>query len=149
VHLRPSASFSAASGLRAAVVRPPFGITVLGPETASPGTPVGFQVQVSNNRPDPARKVVLSVSLPRGLVHPQGDRIAADLGTLAPGGVGPIRGDAGAEPGGRLGAEFSAGAGGGLEAHVPAVVVVAEPALGLKVDGPRKGGIGETLTFRA
>src|SRR5262249_53445569 len=104
---------------------------------------------VSNQRADPAHKVVLSVSLPRGMVHPQGDRIEADLGTLAAGEVRTVRLDAEAQSAGRLVAEFSARAEGGLEAHTPAVVVVAEPALGLKVDGPRKGGIGETFTFRA
>jgi uncharacterized repeat protein (TIGR01451 family) len=148
VHLRPSATFATASGLRAAVVRPPFGITVVGPENAVPGTAVAFQVQIANHRPVPANKVVLRVDLPRGLVHPQGDRIEADLGTLAPGEVRTIRLDADAQTPGRLVAEFSARADGGLEASTPAVLVVAEPALGLHLDGPRRGDIGEPLTFR-
>jgi uncharacterized repeat protein (TIGR01451 family) len=148
VHLRPTASFTAAAGLRAAVVRPPFSITVQAPETAVPGAAVAFQIQVANNRDAPAQKVVLHVALPRGLVHPQGDTIEADLGTLAPGEARTIRLEAEAQAAGRLVGEFSARADGGMEAHAPAVVVVAEPALGLRVEGPRRGGIGEIMTFR-
>jgi uncharacterized repeat protein (TIGR01451 family) len=64
--------------------QPPVKLTMTGPESAAVGGPVVFKIEVTNNGTAPVSNLVLHDQLPSGLRHPQGDRIEADLGTLAP-----------------------------------------------------------------
>src|SRR5205085_10161853 len=67
--LVPTATFTPTAGLQTPVVRPPFALTVTGPESVAPGTKVVFQIQAANHTENPLEKVIVRVQLPPGLFH--------------------------------------------------------------------------------
>jgi uncharacterized repeat protein (TIGR01451 family) len=148
VLLSPVARFEAAAGLVAQVVRPPFGLTVTGPDTATPGEKVVWQIQLANNRTTPIQKIVLRDRLPPGLQHPQGKEVEADIASLAPGEVKTIRLEVQAVAPGRHVNEVIAWADGGLTASAQAAVQVTEQSLALSLEGPRRAALNGELDFR-
>jgi uncharacterized repeat protein (TIGR01451 family) len=149
VCLCPSASFGVAVGLRTNVIRPPFGLTIIGPEHATLGTSGDWNIQVSNNTDRPLRKVLLSCRLSSGLLHPQGESIETEVpGGLLPGKVHHLTLKLQARNAGRQVVNLSASADGEMSAQTQAIVVVSEVALSLAAEGPRRGRVGETLAFR-
>jgi uncharacterized repeat protein (TIGR01451 family) len=147
VMLCPTVTYTAAVGLRSRVVQPPFAITVTGPQTAAPGSPVLFQIQLANHSTLPIRQIVIRDQLPPGLRHPQGSLIEADVGALAPGEVRTIRLETLAVQSGRLVNAVSARAEGGWQAESSTVVEVSEPALTLQLQGPRQAQSIQDLDF--
>ena len=149
LQLVPSASFSAAVGLRASVVRPPFALHVSGPETAAAGDRVVFGIQVANHTTDPMRLVRIQCQLADGLWHPQGARIEADLdGGLAAGEQKTIHLQAETRGTGRLQVQVTAAADGLHTASSQHFVSVNEPALAVGVEGARRGMMGHQLAYR-
>jgi uncharacterized repeat protein (TIGR01451 family) len=148
LHLRPTASFASAVGLRARIIRPVFGLTAAGPDGATTGARVVFPIQLANHGAAPLTRVVLRAQLSPGLQHPQGTLIQADVGTLAPGDSRTVHLEAVAAEVGRQVCEVSAEADGGLEAHSRAAVSVTRPAVTLRLDGPRQGKLGAELAFQ-
>src|SRR5262249_9485386 len=65
-------TFSAATTLRAQVVRPKLAVAMTAPEQATAGDPVPLQIQVSNPGTGPVPNLTLRVKLPAGLTHPNG-----------------------------------------------------------------------------
>jgi uncharacterized repeat protein (TIGR01451 family) len=148
LHLAPAARFTAAMGLRAAIVRPPFAVTVSGPESATVGEKVVLHIQVGNHTREPVRRVGLRCELSAGLAHPQGQVIEADLGEdLAPGQVRTIQLEVQVRQPGRQDAALVATADGGLTARANACVQVGESALTLQAHGPRQASLGQDLTM--
>jgi uncharacterized repeat protein (TIGR01451 family) len=149
VHVCPSASFGVAVGLRTNVIRPPFGLTVVGPEHATVGTSGDWNIQVSNNTDRPLRKVLLSCRLSAGLVHPQGESIETEVPDgLLPGKVHHLTLKLHARDPGRQVIGLSANADGEMSAQTQAVVLVSEVTLALTADAPRRARVGETLALR-
>ena len=91
---------------------------------------------------------MLRAQLPPGLRHSQGSLIEADLGTLAAGQVRTIRLEARAAGNGPQAVDVSARADGGLEGRARAEVVIQEPALALRAEGPRRSALGEEMDLR-
>ncbi len=150
VVLRPVGAFGI-EGLRARVVRPPFGATVTAPETANAGGRLLFQVQLVNNRDVPAQKVVLRALLSAGLQHPQGKEVEAELTGLAPGEARLVSLEVSAIAPGRQVNAVTATAfypDGEQKAQAQAVVQVVQRSLALKLDGPRTGAIQGEIDVR-
>ena len=149
LRLCPVASFSAAAGLRTAIVRPPLVLAAHGPQKAIVGDKAAFVIRVTNNTPDTLRRVYLSCRLPAGLSHVQGQFIEAELpGELAPGQTREERLEARCDAPGEAKIHFAARADGGLTVSGGASLAVAEPALVLEVSGPRSGSVGQEMAYR-
>jgi uncharacterized repeat protein (TIGR01451 family) len=148
LHLCPTASFAVAVGLRTSVVRPPFALSVSGPDDALVGGPVVWNLRVGNHTSTPLQRVTLTCKLSAGLSHQQGDNIEAEMTALAPGEVRPLKLEVQALKPGRQVISLAANADGGLSAQAQGVVKVNELALALAPRGPRRGGIGENLAYR-
>jgi uncharacterized repeat protein (TIGR01451 family) len=149
--LRPVVRFSPPVGLRAEIVRPPFGVSVTAPETASVGGHITLQIVLSNNRNVPIQRIVLRDKLPPGLQHPQGKEVQAELGPLGPNEVKTIRLETTASTAGQQINEVVAWADyadGRHEAKSECVTQVAQPTLALSLDGPRSGALNEEIDFR-
>lgn len=147
--LCPRATFAVAVGARTAVVRPPLSVEVSGPELATVGENVPFTVRVRNNTRDRMRQVIVSCRLPAGLAHPQGQLITTELpGDLAPGEQRTVDLLARAEVPGRMALHLDTRAAGGLTAEAQGVVEVRQPAVAVRVEGPRHGRVGEELTVK-
>jgi uncharacterized repeat protein (TIGR01451 family) len=112
----PRIAYTAAVALPTRVVRPAFMVALIGPETATPGATVAFQIQLSNDGTVPIRHIVLRDHLPPGLSYPRGYVIEAEVGDLAPGQSRTVRLDATAVQLGRFVNEVVATADGGLRA---------------------------------
>jgi uncharacterized repeat protein (TIGR01451 family) len=110
----PRIAYTASAGLQTQVVRPPFVVALFGPDKATAGATVPFQIQLSNDGTTPIRHIVLRDQLPPGLSYPRGYMIEADVGDLAPGQSRSVRLDATAAQVGRYVNEVVAIAEGGL-----------------------------------
>jgi uncharacterized repeat protein (TIGR01451 family) len=146
VLLRPLARFGAAEGLAVAVVRPPLALTVIGPESATTGGKVVFQIALSNNSNAPITNVLLYDPLPPGLRHEKGQSIEAPIAKLDPGQTRTLRLETDAVAPGRQVNEVTARADGGLTARARTAVLVREAFLSLALDGPRRAAVnGEVV----
>ena len=134
--LAPTATFTAALGLRTKIIQPPFAVTQSAPDVVQRGTPFSIQIQVANNGTAPLTRVVLQDQLPAGLEHPQGQAIVADVGTVAPGELKTLRLDVIATQTGRFVNEVTALADDGKQARSRTTVQVTETTLGVLIDAP-------------
>jgi uncharacterized repeat protein (TIGR01451 family) len=151
--LWPTASFAAAEGLRMPVVRPPFAVNITGPEAVAPGASVVLQVQATNNTEAPLELVILKVQLPPGLDHPEAAKakgqIVSEPFQLAPGDTRSFPLGVRAVRSGRQVVEVSAGCRDGKQAPpARAVVVVTEPPLALRQQGPRQAALKRDFDLR-
>jgi uncharacterized repeat protein (TIGR01451 family) len=149
LHLAPIARFTAAMALRASVVRPPFAITVNGPESAMLGEKVVFKVQVGNHSSETIRRITLRGELSAGLIHPQGQIIEADLTEdLPPGQSRTIELVTQAAQIGQQRLVLQATAEHGRSAQTTAALVVHEPVLNLSLAGPRTAAAGQPVEVK-
>jgi uncharacterized repeat protein (TIGR01451 family) len=149
VYLRPRATFGPGAGLRTSMVRPPFSLSVTGPEGASVGEKVVFNVQVGNHTSSPITNVNLRCELSEGLVHPEGREVTADLAEpLLPSQVRSISLETLVRAPGRHQITVHATAIGGHRGQASWSVPVSEASLVLVQYGPRQANLGETLTYR-
>jgi uncharacterized repeat protein (TIGR01451 family) len=76
---------SITSACAAAVRRPVLALEVAGPDVGVVGEAVSYVLTVRNAGAVPAGEVALQALLPAGLLHPAGNDLENDLGTLGPG----------------------------------------------------------------
>jgi uncharacterized repeat protein (TIGR01451 family) len=138
--LRPSVSFSMGAGLRTQVVRPPFSIEISADRTqATRGEPIRFRIQLANNGDAPIRNIKIYDTLPSGLHHPKGPILGiTNFGDLLPGQTRSIPLETTAVQSGTFHNEVLAQADRGIEAKAAVDVVISEPNLSLRMDGPDK-----------
>jgi uncharacterized repeat protein (TIGR01451 family) len=149
VHLRPRATFGPGAGLTTSVVRAPFSLSVTGPEGATVGETVVFNVQVGNHTSSPIANVNLRCELSDGLAHAQGREVTADLAEpLLPSQVRAIPLETLVRAPGRQQITVNATAIGGHRGQASWSVPVSEASLVLVQRGPRQANVGEVLTFR-
>ncbi|MFO0876305.1 MAG: hypothetical protein U0840_02945 [Gemmataceae bacterium] len=149
VFLGPVARFTAAMAYRSNIARPPFAVSVTGPESAVVGEKVTFQVQVGNHTTAPMRKIHLRCELSAGLQHVQGQVIEADLGEdLAAGQVRAIQLEAQVIQPGRQQVFLTAESETGGAARGNTTLMVGEPSLGLTLQGPRQARVGQAVPIR-
>lgn len=153
MHLHPSLVFSAATGLRTQVVRPPLAIDMKADRgKTARGGGVVFDIRVWNRGTETIHNVKLYDRLPAELRHPAQSekRILGivNFGDLEPGQSRPISLETTAIKAGRCRNEIIAQADGGLEARATVDVDISEPALSLKVEGPKQGQTRQQLEFQ-
>jgi uncharacterized repeat protein (TIGR01451 family) len=119
-----TATCAAVNTLHARIARPRLELSMAGPERATVGGPVQFQLTLSNQGPVQATHVVLHDRLPPGLQNPLGNSILADIGNLGPGEQKTVSLQTKAVAGGRQVNEASLTADGGLEATAQTAVEV-------------------------
>ncbi len=106
--IQPTATFTSPALARTKVLARPLALVQTGPETVERGSRLVMQIQVVNNTARPMHKVSLLAQLPRGLRHPQGERIEAEPFTLAAGEARSLPLEVEALQAGRLVTQFSA-----------------------------------------
>jgi uncharacterized repeat protein (TIGR01451 family) len=146
--LRPHVSFQPGSGLRTKVVRPPFAVELTASsEKVARGEKIRFTIRVANNSEATLKSIQLYDTLPAGLHHPSGPKIAASLGDLLPNDSRTITLETSAVETGTFQNKILAQADQGVETSASVEVVITEPSLALRVDGPRQGATQQELEF--
>jgi uncharacterized repeat protein (TIGR01451 family) len=140
LNLRPYVSVLMGNGLRAQVVRPPFSIEMSADRTqATRGESVRFRIQLANNVEEPIRNIKIYDALPSGLHHPSGPIISVQhFGDLLPGQTKGLPLETTAVESGTFHHEILAQADRGVEAKAAVDVVISEPNLSLRIEGPDK-----------
>jgi uncharacterized repeat protein (TIGR01451 family) len=143
--LRPYVTFLCSDGLRTKVDRPPFSVEINADHDKVPrGGRIRFTIRVANHGDAPVSNIHLYDQLPPGLHHPQGPKIGTDhFGDLLPGQTRTITLETTAVESGTFRNEVIAVADRGVEARTTIDVVITEPSLSLRVDGP-----AQTVTQR-
>jgi uncharacterized repeat protein (TIGR01451 family) len=139
----PTVSFAPVAAHRTRASRPPFDVAVTGPDRAQPGEKLRFQIQIANNGGTPIEHVLVRDLLPEGLQSTLGSFVEADIGTLQAGESKTVPLEVTVAKPGTWVNEVSALADGDLKAQAKTTVTVAEPALGLRLLGPRKAAPGD------
>ncbi len=80
----PTVTFSASAKCQTQVTTPRLKLAVHGPDQVEVGQPVRFDLQLENIGDGVANRILLRAKLSKGLKHPQGSVIEAELGSLQP-----------------------------------------------------------------
>ncbi len=136
--MQPSVSFRINNSLRTQVVRPPFSIEMSTDRAkAMRGERIRFRIQLANHGDALIRNIKIYDSLPPGLHHPSGQIICVPhFGDLMPGETRSIDLETTAVQSGPIHNEILAQADRGVEAKAAVDVVISEPSLSLRIDGP-------------
>lgn len=153
LELRPYVTFGNDGGLRTHIVRPPFSMEMSADRTkAMRGERIRFNIQLANHGLEPIRNIKVYDTLPPGLHHPaasMGKIIGIErFGDLQPGQRCTIALETTAVESGSFRNEVLAQADGGMEASAALDVVIREPNLTLKVDGPVQTQTQREVDFR-
>jgi uncharacterized repeat protein (TIGR01451 family) len=140
-------TFSAASGLKTQVTRPKVTLALAGPESAQVGDPVGLQIQIANVGTGTANGLVLHATLSPGVSHEKGNRIDADLGSLAPGESRTVPLTVTAVRGGRQLSEVSVTGDDDVQGAASSAVLVTEPVLAVRATSPRRRFLHRETVF--
>jgi len=138
LHLRPYVSCPMGNAFRTQVLRPPFSIAISADRTrVTRGEPVRFRIQLANNGDVPVRNIKIYDTLPSGLHHPRGPKIGVEhFGDLLPGQTRSLPLETIAVESGTFHHEVLAQADRGVEAKAAVDLVITEPNLSLRMDGP-------------
>ncbi len=138
--VRPYVSFQSSNGLRTQVVRPPFCLQISADHTqVTRGERIRFRIQLANYGDAPIRNIKIYDMLPSGLHHPRGPKIGVEhFGDLLPGQTRELPLETTAVESGTFRHEVFAQADRGIEAKAAVDVVIMEPNLTLRIDGPDK-----------
>jgi uncharacterized repeat protein (TIGR01451 family) len=153
LHLRPHVAFQSGDGLRTQVVQPPFSVEMTADRNKVVcGERITFRVRVSNHGDMPVRKIKLYDTLPPGLRNPKNPN-AKFVGTEIFGDLSPRESrsltlETTAIQAGKFRNEIIAQADGGIEARTSLDVLVTEPSLSLRVDGPKQSVTQRDIDFR-
>jgi uncharacterized repeat protein (TIGR01451 family) len=146
--LRPRVTFRPADGARTKVARPPFSVELSADhDKAARGEHVTFSIRVANNSETPIQNIKLYESLPSGLHHPRGRQISANFGDLVPHDTRTITLETTAVESGTHHNQVLAQADRGVEASAGLDVLITEPSVALRVDGPKQGVTRQDLEF--
>jgi uncharacterized repeat protein (TIGR01451 family) len=150
--LRPLVSFQMDNGLRTQVVRPPFSIEISADRTqVMRGERIRFRIQLANHGDAPIRNIKIYDTLPSGLYHPSesASKIISvqHFGDLMPGETRGLPLEVTAVEPGPIHNEIFAQADRGVEAKGAVDLVVTEPSLSLRLDGPTQTVTQRELDF--
>jgi uncharacterized repeat protein (TIGR01451 family) len=148
--MQPLVSFRIGNGLRTQVVRPPFSIEIKTDRTkAMRGERIRFRIQLANHGDAPIRNIKIYDSLPPGLHHPSGQIICVPhFGDLLPGETRGIDLETTAVESGPIRNEILAQADRGVEVKGAVDVVISEPSLSLRIDGPAQTATDRECDFQ-
>jgi uncharacterized repeat protein (TIGR01451 family) len=147
-NVQPRVTFTA-GGLRARVVRPPFAVEMTADhDQTTQGGRVTFTIRVSNHGDAPVRNIKLTDTLPTGLKHPAGKTVGVpQFGDLQPGETRTIALETTAAEAGKFRNDVIAQADGGIEGRATLDITVAEPALTVRLEGPKQALTQRDLEF--
>jgi uncharacterized repeat protein (TIGR01451 family) len=146
--VQPLVSFRVDNGLRTQVVRPPFSMEIsIDHAKAMRGERIRFRIRLANHGDAPIRNIKIYDRLPSGLHHPNGPMIAAGFGDLLPGQERSIDLETTAVESGPIHNEILAQADRGVEAKGGVDVVVVEPNLSLRINGPTQTASQREVDF--
>jgi uncharacterized repeat protein (TIGR01451 family) len=134
---RAAVTFTAATQLCIKVREPKLAVKLAAPDKVLVGDPAAFTLTVSNPGDGSADQVKIHAQLSDGLEHARGNKIAFDIGNLAPGESRNVTLLCATRAGGMQRCEVRAEADGGLTAKDGTAVNVIMPRLDLQVLGPR------------
>lgn len=135
--LRPYVTFLCGEGLRTKVTRPPFSVEMRADHDKAPrGGRIRFTIIVANHGEAPISNIYLYDQLPPGLHHPQGPKIGTERFNLQPEEMRTITLETTGVESGTFRNEVAAFADQGVEARTALDVVITEPSLTLRLDGP-------------
>jgi uncharacterized repeat protein (TIGR01451 family) len=118
------------------------------PGTTARGGAITFKIRLSNQGESLIRNIKLYDKLPEGLHHPQGQQVGIPrFGDLRPGETRQLTLETTAVAAGRFANEIVAQADSGVEARARVDVVVTEPTLALRFEGPKQGLTQRDLDF--
>ncbi len=146
--LEPRATFTGSAALKAHIAQQPLTAQQLGPLTAERGSKVVIQIQVTNNTGAPLHQVMVRDHLPRGMQHAEGERIEAELGTLAAGETRSLPLEVEITQAGRLVNEVVAWAQEGPVARSQGTIQVKETPLQHQVTAPQEAGLNDVVDVR-
>lgn len=149
VDLRPYVTFLPGEGLRTKVTRPPFSVEMIADHDKVPrGGRIRFTIRVANHGDAPVYNLHVYDHLPPGLHHPQGPKIGTErFGDLLPGETRSITLETTAVQSGSFHNEVLVQADRGVEGRAALDVVITEPNLSLRLDGPARTDTQREVDF--
>jgi uncharacterized repeat protein (TIGR01451 family) len=140
LELRPFVTFVTSNGLRTQVSRPPFSLEIRADRAqVTRGERIRFRIHLANYGDAPIRNIKIYDTLPSGLHHPNGPKIGVEnFGDLLPGQTRDLPLETTAVESGTFHHEVFAQADHGIEAKGAVEIVITEPSLSLRLDGPAK-----------
>jgi hypothetical protein len=149
VRLQPFARFTPIQVPRTEIVLPPLGFRVEAPETVALGEVLTVRLHLQNNTPNTLRRIRLACQLPEGLLHAQGQELAAELpNDLPPGQSRTEELALRAQAGGAHRLQLQIQADGGVRTEQRTQIVVQAPVVSLQVQSPRRVRAGEEFSVR-
>ncbi len=152
--LRPRVTFLTGTGLRTQIIRPQFAVEMTAnPSTTTCGGAIAFKIRLSNQGQTLIRNIKLYDYLPAGLHHPAANVPAGGVvgitrfGDLKPGESRELPLETNAVAAGRFANELLAQADSGIEARARVDVVVTDPTLALRFEGPKQSLTQRDLDF--
>jgi uncharacterized repeat protein (TIGR01451 family) len=140
-------TFTGSSAMRVRVREPKLLLKATAPEKVMVGDAATFVLTVSNPGDHPAELVKVQCELSEGLEHARGNKVAFDLGNLAPGETRSVQVICATKAGGEQTCVAAAEADGGLKANDKATVSVHMPRLDLEVAGPKLRYLDRKATY--
>jgi uncharacterized repeat protein (TIGR01451 family) len=131
------------------IARPVLSVRKTGPTQATVGETLTFQITVTNTGDAEATGVMLTDTLPPGLVHSTGrNQLTWEVGKLLPGQSATVEYQAVAQTAGRLANKVTVTGAGDLKAEQETAVTVAEPKLSLGMTGPAQRALTLAATYQ-
>ena len=140
-------TFTGTAIAKMVVREPKLLVKVKAPEKGMVGDPINVTMEVSNPGDHPAESVKLTATLADGLESLRGNKIAHEVGMLAPGETRTIQLPCAAKASGSQKCEVYVEGSDGLRAFDSVAVLVMQPKLGLDVSGPKKRYLGRPAVY--
>jgi len=135
------------AGERFSVQEPLLTVSLKGPDKVVVGDPATHTIVVANPGTGTAKDVTVEATLPEGLEHAKGKKLAMNIGSLAPNETRVIRLALAATQGGAHQINVLATAGETLRQEAANEVFVVAPSLRLEVDGPGLRYVGRSAEY--
>lgn len=129
------------------VNEPKLKIAFVGPEKVLVGNPAPQVIEISNPGTGIAKSVSIEATIPGGLQHPAGDRLAMDIGALNPGETRKVRLTLKAITAGKQVIKIQAKSEASLSQSAMQTVAVSAPSLKVTMDGPGLRYVGRNALY--
>jgi len=130
------------------VVQPKLSLTATAPAEVLQCDPIAVRYTVTNNGTGPAKNVVVSAPLAKGVTTDTGaTSVNANVGDLAPGQSKTVDVILKASEAGKVDTAPGAAADGGLKAAATTATTVRKPVLKIEKTGPAKSFLGRTVSY--
>lgn len=129
------------------VIAPHLSLKITAPPQVALGQPVDFRFEIANRGTAPAEKVLLRDVLPEGFQHPRGKDLEYEIGTVPPGESQAVTLRTAAVKAGSFTNTAVITAAGGLKSEAAADVEVADQAVSVTRQGPKRRYVGRPAMY--